>query len=221
MGRELRRVPLDFNWPLKARWIGYLNPYRSISCPACDGSGLNPETKRLEDNWYTYSNHDGQEGWRHRLEQEDVDVLWNSGRLKHDFAEKPSAEEVNKWSRHGIGHDVINQWICVKARAKRLGFYGKCELCKGDGHLFVTEEVKKLHEEWQDIEPPKGDGFQLWETTTEGSPASPVFSTLEELCEWCANNATTFASYKATKEEWFDMLSKDLVLHKEGNNVFL
>lgn len=249
MGRELKRVAMDFNWPLKATWIGYLNPYRSISCPACDGSGLNPETKRLEDNWYTHSNHDGEEGWNSHLEQGEVDALIEAGRLM-DFTHtpingwqlwvvdqklasglnswlpfpngtNPTAEEVNKWSRNGIGHDAINRWICVKARAKRLGFYGKCELCKGDGYLFVSDDVKKLHNEWQGMEPPSGDGFQLWETTSEGSPISPVFASLEELCEWCAPNATTFGSHKATKEQWFQMLSDDFVCHQEGNNVFL
>lgn len=221
MGRKLMRVPLDFNWPVKATWIGYLNPYRSIECPACGGSGLNPETKRLEDNWYTWSNHDGKEGWGHHLDQEDVDALWDRGRLRFDFSEKPSAKEVNQWSRHSFGHDALNQWICVTARAKRLGFYGKCELCKGDGVLFVTEDVKRLHEEWVDIEPPSGDGFQLWETTSEGSPVSPVFKTLDELCEWCAYNATTFASFKATKEQWLKMLSDGFVRHEEGTNVFV
>ena len=39
--------------------------------------------------------------------------------------------------------------------------------------------------------PPKGEGFQLWETTTEGSPVSPVFETLDELCEWWLYGART------------------------------
>ena len=28
------------------------------------------------------------------------------------------------------GHDAINRWICVKARAKHLGIYGHCEHCE-------------------------------------------------------------------------------------------
>ncbi|MDR0819316.1 MAG: hypothetical protein LBN43_07075 [Oscillospiraceae bacterium] len=52
------------------------------------------------------------------------------------------------------------------------------------------------------FEPPTGGGYQLWETTTEGSPQSPVFPTLNDLCEWCEKNATTFANFQATKEEW-------------------
>lgn len=69
---------------------------------------------------------------------------------------------------------------------------------------------KNLRKLWY-YDPPKGEGFQLWETTTEGSPISPVFSTLDELCEWCAENATVFSDYKATKEEWRQLLDPDLV----------
>jgi hypothetical protein len=45
-------------------------------------------------------------------------------------------------------------------------------------------------------------GYQLYETTTEGTPVSPVFTTLEDLAEWCAPHATVFASFRWTKEEW-------------------
>ena len=58
-------------------------------------------------------------------------------------------------------------------------------------------------------DPPKGKGYQLWENVTEGSPCSPVFRTLDELCEWAEKNATTFANFKATKEEWKKMLKED------------
>jgi hypothetical protein len=50
---------------------------------------------------------------------------------------------------------------------------------------------------------------------------SPVFATLEELCEWCADNATTFGSSRATKEEWMQMLDSKFVYHQEGNIIFL
>jgi hypothetical protein len=37
MGRELKRVALDFNWPIGEIWHGYLNPYstRKRECPLC------------------------------------------------------------------------------------------------------------------------------------------------------------------------------------------
>lgn len=38
-------------------------------------------------------------------------------------------------------------------------------------------------------EPPEGEGWQLWKTVSEGSPASPVFATDEEVAEWMVNDA--------------------------------
>src|SRR5690349_14065518 len=54
MGRTLKRVPLDFAWPLKKTWGGYLNPFWSqrTECPDCGGSGASPEQKRISDEWY-------------------------------------------------------------------------------------------------------------------------------------------------------------------------
>jgi hypothetical protein len=79
----------------------------------------------------------------------------------------------------------------------------------------ISEKLKSL------CDPPKGDGYQLWETTTEGSPISPVFETLDELCEWCEENATTFANFKTTKEQWKQILSDDFVYEKQGNVMFI
>lgn len=56
--------------------------------------------------------------------------------------------------------------------------------------------------------------YRFWETTSEGSPVSPV-------CEWCADNASTFASFKATKEEWKKMLDDGFVYHQEGNVIMM
>lgn len=70
------------------------------------------------------------------------------------------------------------------------------------------------------FEPPTGDGFQLWQTTGEGSPISPVFATLDELCEYAAEHCSTFADFKASKEEWMKMLGDGFVCHTEGNFIF-
>jgi hypothetical protein len=261
MGRKLMRVPLDFNWPTDMVWKGYINPYKSQECKACDGSGHNPETKKLSDDWYSFDNQewiypDGHTGrrynnlaWSNHITQDEVIELAKHGRLS-DLMDKwynydketnvwtycdrntrewivcdepnyPTAEKVNNWNRTGIGHDSMNQWICVETRAKRLGVWGECEYCNGNGEIWASEEVEKLHDEWNQYDPPTGEGYQLWETTSEGSPQSPVFKTLDELCEWCAENATTFGSFKATKDEWKGMLDDDFVSHQEGNIIFI
>jgi len=224
MSRTLKRVPLDFNWPRGKVWIGYWHPYDSMKCPACDGSGYNPATKKLKEDWYTHSRTDGKEGWEYSLTQDEVDRLVKGRRLRDLTRDDyyPTADEVNQWARTNfMGHDGINQMLCVEVRAKRLGVFGKCELCKGEGDLWFSDEIKKLSEEHESREPPEGEGYQLWETCSEGSPVSPVFKTLDELCEWCSDGATTFGSFKATKEKWREMLDDDYVYHKTGNVIFM
>lgn len=39
------------------------------------------------------------------------------------------------------------------------------------------------------LEPPPGEGWQLWETVTEGSPISPVFAEREDLVGWLCSPA--------------------------------
>jgi hypothetical protein len=48
----------------------------------------------------------------------------------------------------------------------------------------VDPACKEAYESWSREEPPSGDGWQVWETVSEGSPVSPVFATAEELIEY-------------------------------------
>ena len=101
-----------------------------------------------------------------------------------------------------------------------------CKKCDQNGHRCDVESERCLwyhptnREKWYK-EVPKGEGYQLWNTTSEGSPISPVFETLDELCEWAETNATTFAYFTATKEQWKKMLDKNFVYHEEGNCMFI
>jgi hypothetical protein len=52
-------------------------------------------------------------------------------------------------------------------------------------------------------------GFQLYETTTEGTPVSPVFATLEELAAWCEDGATVFADHRWTRDQWLASFRAD------------
>ena len=53
MGRQVKRVPLDFDWPINETWKGYLNPHpHADQCEACQGSGYSPEAKIMADEWY-------------------------------------------------------------------------------------------------------------------------------------------------------------------------
>lgn len=262
MGRELKRVPLDFEWEIGKLWCGYVNPHQVHECNNCNGTGNSKEYDELHDMWYSFGNADyrpnpfrenaryNAAAWNNNLTQDDVDALLKANRLldftrvpindeqaeivKKKMADGgnswlpfnngyvPTAKEVNEWNLKGFGHDAINAWICIKARLKREGKPDKCASCNGTGENWQHPKSKRLFNRWKDYEPPTGDGFQLWSTTTEGHPMTPVFQSLEELCEHCENEGVSvFGRNTATKEEWLQMLGDGLVLHKEGNAIFI
>jgi len=204
MGREIKRVALDFDWPMEKIWKGFLNPYYKyeLDCSSCKGTGWIPGLRHLSDTFYNH-NVDSGNGWRDKITQVEVQALVDEERLydfTHDWTSEngwvekdppyvPTAEEVNKWATTGFGHDAVNQMILVVARAKSIGYIkereeGYCTDCSGHGVVWVSEEYKNLCEEWEETPPPKGPGFQVWETVSEGSPISPVFSTQSEIIVW-------------------------------------
>jgi len=146
MGRELRRVPLDFDAPLKKGWKGYL--------------------------------------------------ITNAS--KEDFEEFPVKS-------------------CRECEDK---FEDRDDFCLEEKTSYCVFYNSKWRNKWYE-EPPKGDGYQLWETTSEGSPITPVFKTLDELCEYAETNCSTFSDFKASKEQWKRMLSKGLVYAKRKNFIFV
>ena len=314
MSREVKRVPLDFNWPMKKLWSGYINDRPGpAQCIACDGTGYSPTAKKLHDRWYGnapfqpedngsvplttdtpaviafaaknavqsefISEHgfdrgielywklvqDGGVGsfiefrpwiknaafyeaqrlidmwngqWCHHLNAEDVKALVDSGRLmdftcrprnaeQEEILKKqsedggssywlkdgngyvPTPQEVNDWSIGGFGHDSINNWVCVKAKCKRLRVSASCKECKGKGHVWPSRKASTYYNAWRSKEHPKGDGWQMWETTSEGSPMSPVFASPEELAQWLADTgASSMGKDTATYDQWLTMISE-------------
>jgi hypothetical protein len=121
--------------------------------------------------------------------------------LPKDNGYRPTALEVNEWSIGGWGHDSTNGWIVIRAECKRLGVPSVCSHCKGNGETWPDKKAKWRCDHWKQYEPPKGEGYQIWETVSEGSPISPVFATPGELAEhmshtrWGADEGTT-------KDQW-------------------
>lgn len=190
MGRELKRVALDFDWPLHVVWQGFINPhYTATKCPSCDGTGYNPETRIIEETFYSFN--DSSKAWKNKLSQDEVNLLWEKGRLRH-YPECPSARQVNldntsPYTSFMHTHDAINRWMLVEYRAKNAGVWGNeghCVNCEGEGELWPSQEAKDLYENWEQEEPPTGEGWQMWETVSEGSPVSPVFADKETFVNW-------------------------------------
>jgi hypothetical protein len=251
MGREVKRVDIDFDYPLNMVWKGYYNPYRPLQCKACNESGYSKELQQLNDSWYSFEETEwichengkrhNNKAWCYHLTEVEIKALIDDGRLmdftrvpinekqKKDVEDKiknggnswlpynngkiPTPEEVNSWAISGMGHDSINRMICVRARALSLGIKESdfnCKYCDGRGYLWPDDKYEELAENFEDIEPPEGNGYQLWETTSEGSPVSPVFKTPEELARWlCDNNASSFGEQTESYETWLKFVSKD------------
>lgn len=256
MGREIKRVPLNFDWPLNEVWSGFLMPDRLAEdkCPDCK-NGYSAHAQYLLDLWYGYVPFDpvtngstpltpdtpavrafaernvtrspdfygigedvivreatrlarlwnGQ--WSHHLNDQDVAALVEAGRL-YDFTHTwvkgsgwqkldppviPTADQINEWSLRGFGHDSINASVAIRARCEREGEADTCATCQGHSSLEAYEGQRAEAEAWEPSEPPTGEGWQLWETTSEGSPASPVFASAEDLAVWMATNPSGFA----------------------------
>lgn len=222
MGRQLKRVALDFDYPLNKTWEGFLNPYYK-KCPHCE-NGVTKARERLSDlvRLIMLSGTDSLDGKNHPYFDSMQRCVngFNSIPSK-DMAELTSGLAGRECSQP-FGHDSSDSWVAEKKIIEAAGLvpgeWGICPYCKGEA---IDVDIKEAYEAWEEQEPPTGEGYQLWENTSEGSPQSPVFKTLDDLCTWCADNATTFGSQKATKEKWMQMLNADFVCHQEGNMIFL
>jgi hypothetical protein len=194
MGGEIKRVPMDFDAPVGEPWKGYHCPYVGMECGACTGTGLNPATKEIEESFYDLKGN-GFRRWCDTITQDEVEALLAADRLRHWDGKAwvriaRTAEEVNAANVRGgwgdLHHDAINRWILVETRAKRLGVFGHCPSCNGHGDVYCDEKYRALADAWERIEPPQGEGWQLWQTVSDG-PISPVFATPDELIDWmCA-----------------------------------
>lgn len=155
--------------------------------------------------------------WSHHLNQDDVNALVEAGRLmdfthtwekgkgweRKDPPYVPTAAEVNVWSLSGFGHDSINCWRVIRAECERQGWPVSCTHCLGRPDRALAVEAKAAYEGWEAPDgPPKGEGWQMWETVTEGSPISPVFATGEELARWLAEHESRDGTY----EQWCRMI---------------
>lgn len=119
-------------------------------------------------------------------------------------------EENAQWEK-GFRDDWSGGWKPKEADELNLTF------AEWSGEKPVKEDYMP---EWKDEELTH---IQLYENTTEGTPISPVYlaSEIEKLCEYAAENCSTFADFKATKDEWRSMLDKDFVHHTQGNITFI
>lgn len=225
--RTVKRVPFDFDWPLKETWKGYINPHHK-PCPEAEKTCFNGENAAakylsavcsalawaggdaLKGTTHPYF---GNDGWFYNAPK------WEG---QPEYVRKQMVELVSRLVGEGPGfggfagsdfviYFKILEMVGLKSewdekKEKREGDWGHCQVCKGKA---MDPAVAKEYEAWKDYEPPKGVGWQLWETCSEGSPVSPVFPTPDELAGWCEKNATIFAREKMSRAEWLKMFKAE------------
>ena len=266
MGRELKRVPLDFDWKLDKPWKGYINDAgEGHICPECEGSGSSAAFRLLECVYHGYIPFSpastgskpflytdevmqrdvkakverdpkfygtGQEAidreasrmagvynaqWKHHLSEDDVAALLEAGLLKYMTHSRtknghwrrkkpayvPTAREVNLWLvENWMAVEGNHAGVVVSAECRRQGYETHCPHCD-EGTVWASPEDKLKYENWKATEPPKGEGYQMWETVSEGSPISPVFSRAEDLARWLTRNGRDAGT---SFEQWMRLI---------------
>lgn len=227
MGREARRVPLDFDWPLKKVWAGYLLPeeLHEETCGVCGGDGSTNAFKWLQTVAYILSGltDDAREEDRGRpmhpwlVSLKEISYNSGAGRPGPQFAEFFDGLTRNKVDGDRMfGRDVYGTVSALRKAAGLPKKWGWCPACKGHGSAEKYEGQRVEAEAWERSDPPAGEGWQMWETTSEGSPMSPVFPTADELATWLAETrASLFGSTTATKDRWLAIITGEDFAHVE------
>ena len=86
----------------------------------------------------------------------------------------------------------------------------ECPACGGHGSVEKWPGQRATADAWGGFDPPTGDGWQMWENTSEGSPMSPVFETADALIDWLVDTgASYFGDTTASREQWSAVVMDD------------
>jgi len=251
MGREIKRVALDFDWPLDKTWKGFLNPWYDYCYPCSDcrsgyygevnENGLNLKAKQeyreigrmldqrkwaelftkdvvseIYHNWYTREKMlqlpffsrtpvNFADLYRERFRSElpervmasgcdNIETLDEEDHKVIDFAIELCLEGKLPWQHSKeISYSKRDMnYAIFSSRRKISGEDYKCETCDGESSVWESEYHEKMCDEWESTEPPTGEGWQVWETVSEGSPITPVFATAEELVDYLVDVGTAW-----------------------------
>ena len=94
-------------------------------------------------------------------------------RVSEDFNERWETWEAPDW--------LLCEACEGSGEGRELGT--ECPQCGGHGDIATDEERDA-------DELPVGEGWQVWETVSGGSPVTPVFASAEELIDYLVENGT-------------------------------
>ncbi len=205
MGRCVKRVPLDFGWPLNKPWKGYVNPYhRPCPGPDCQRyTGRTPARALAEAaiNLILIAGEDAAKGgslhpWASRIGGETFT------RVGFDATEL-SIGLAGRGPFLPFGHDSVDRYVAVEKLIVAAGLpktWGYCPVCGGQ---CIDPAFQERYEAWHPEEPPTGEGWQVWETVSEGSPISPIFKTAEGMIDWLVGEGVSREAAEAfAKSGW-------------------
>jgi hypothetical protein len=211
MGREIKRVPLDFHAPEDQTWEGYVLPdrLRGDDCPDCQGGQthagwwLQRMCQRIS---MLAADIGGQEHGRplhpwlaqdpypHTDSRHLFDRATRVIRPSEDMATLVAAladrNEDDVKSSFGSFDYAIYRAIVTAAG---LPEWGSCATCEGHGTVESYPGQRAEAEAWERYEPPTGEGWQLWQTVSD-APMSPVFATADELIDWMTTPAAEWGA---------------------------
>lgn len=145
--------------------------------------------------------------WCDNITEDEVDALIAAGRIHGGYdreagvwkppSPRPTAAEVNEVNRNSrysgslkLGpHDGINKMILIEARAKRLGVWGMCPTCNGNGYVYTAPAAHAELVLWW-LHPRKGCSRGIQISLIEKEDLSDIFSFLKEAAD---RNAERFS----------------------------
>lgn len=140
--------------------------------------------------------------WCDKIGQAEVDNLIAAGRLRTYVKREPTEDNPRDWEylplprtaadvnaenargSRAMGHDAVNMHVLLRFRCETLGIEVACSTCEGTMAAWRDAEHRAAHEAWKPAEIPTGEGWQLWETVSDGSPVTPVQPTAERLVDY-------------------------------------
>lgn len=145
--------------------------------------------------------------WSYHLNEDDVAALAAARYVKDDA----TVEEVNRAAiTDPLSRCSTHAHRCIIAVCDREGVTSECPACGGHGSVEKWPGQRATADAWEGFDPPTGDGWQMWENTSEGSPMSPVFETADALIDWLVDTgASYFGSTTASREQWRAVVMND------------
>jgi hypothetical protein len=214
MSREVRRVPLDFAWPIDQVWDGYQMPtsLQADRCPDCSrgmtaarewldtlctridmlasditnqrrGRPMHPWLAQMPypaHSAFVYDD-EGRTVGQPQILRPSADIL--------DLVAGLSDESPECLTNPMRGSNYKLTWKVIEAAGLDNTTWGICPTCAGYASVEKYPGQRAEAETWEKSDPPTGEGWQLWETVSEGSPQSPVFATADGLATWMSDPA--------------------------------